>query len=65
MPVIYKLFTYLHFFPYVVLGYSLVGFAPVINKAVEKVFRFAKGLALDCFDEHMVFSKKDFVIMFF
>jgi len=26
---------------------SVVGFDPVINKAVEKVFRFAKGFALD------------------
>lgn len=46
MPIVYMVFKYLHFFPYLVLGYSVVGFAPVTNKAVEKIFRLAKGSAL-------------------
>lgn len=46
MPIIYMVFIYLHFF-HLILGYSVVGFAPMINKFVEKVFRFAEDFALD------------------
>lgn len=43
---IHVFFKYLQFFPTYFLV-SVVGFAPVTDKAVEKIFRFAKGFALD------------------